>query len=72
MRLTKSLPNNCLSHMVTLINPEMTVARLTGIADGNHLHLVMHDVAELKEGYTTALNYDHVTALLDFGHDWYD
>lgn len=56
-------------HLLSLLAAGTEVARPASIRPGNHLHLVMHDIAEVQDGMTLPGEV-HVRGLLDFARRW--
>jgi predicted protein tyrosine phosphatase len=56
-------------HLVTCLGNNDLEQTPLGITDGRHLKLVMHDIDELRDGYT-APSEAHVTELLEFVRKW--
>jgi predicted protein tyrosine phosphatase len=57
------------SHLVSLLAPAADAAWPASDADGEHLRLAFHDIAELREGFT-APDAALVARLLDFAAGW--
>lgn len=55
--------------LLSLLAAGTEMTRPAAIAPGNHLHLVMHDIAEAREGMTMP-GEEHVRALLAFARGW--
>ena len=56
-------------HLVTCLGDGGLEQTPLGIMDGRHLKLVMHDIDELRDGYTPP-SEAHVADLLDFVGKW--
>ena len=55
--------------LLSLLSAGTDMIRPASIAPENHLHLVMHDIAEVQDGMTVP-GEAHVRRLLDFAHAW--
>jgi len=55
--------------LLSLLAAGTEMTRPAAILPENHLHLVMHDIAEPQEGMTPP-GVEHVRRLLDFAHAW--
>jgi predicted protein tyrosine phosphatase len=55
--------------LLSLLSAGTEVMRPASIAQQNHLHLVMHDIAVAQDGMTMP-GEAHVRDLLDFAHRW--
>ena len=55
--------------LLSLLAAGTEMVRPAAIARENHLHLVMHDIAEAQEGMTMP-GEEHVRSLLDFARGW--
>jgi predicted protein tyrosine phosphatase len=56
-------------HLLSLLAAGTEMVRPASILPGNHLHLVMHDIAEAQDGMTLP-GEAHVRNLLDFARRW--
>ncbi len=56
-------------HLLSLLAAGTEMTRPASIVPRNHLHLVMHDIAEAQDGMTLPGEV-HVRNLLDFGRRW--
>lgn len=56
-------------HLLSLLAAGTEVIRPASILPANHLHLVMHDIAEVQDGMTPP-GESHVRNLLDFARRW--
>jgi predicted protein tyrosine phosphatase len=56
-------------HLLSLLAAGTEMVRPASILPDNHLHLVMHDIAEAQDGMTLP-GETHVRSLLDFGRRW--
>jgi len=55
--------------LLSLLSAGTDMVRPASIAPENHLRLVMHDIAEVRDGMTMP-GEEHVRRLLDFAHAW--
>lgn len=55
--------------LLSLLAAGTDMTRPAAIAKGNHLHLVMHDIAEAQDGMTLP-GEEHVRGLLGFARQW--
>lgn len=56
-------------HLLSLLAAGTEMVRPPSIPPRNHLHLVMHDIAQVQEGMTLP-GEEHVRSLLDFACRW--
>jgi predicted protein tyrosine phosphatase len=56
-------------HLLSLLSEGAAMTRPASISAGNHLYLVMHDIAVARDGMTMP-GEAHVRLLLDFAHGW--
>jgi len=57
------------SHLLTCLQEELLVETPTLIRPGNHLRLLVHDIAEPLPGHV-APGEDHIAELIDFAMAW--
>ncbi len=57
------------SHLLTCLQEELRVETPSLIAPGNHLRLLVHDIAEAIPGHV-APGEDHIAELIDFALAW--
>lgn len=68
-RLDQTLQATGARHLLSLLSVGAEFSRPDGLAPGQCLHLSMHDIAEMREGFV-APSSDHVARILDFGFRW--
>jgi len=56
-------------HVVTLLGADDYIERPSGVPEGNHLFLRMHDISEPLDGHV-APDAEHVEDLIDFVRGW--
>lgn len=55
--------------LISLLSEGTFMERPSAVADGNHLLINMHDIAEAQDGMTLP-GEEHVRRVLDFAKDW--
>lgn len=55
--------------LLSLLAAGTDMTRPASISPENHLHLIMHDIAEAQQGMTMP-GEEHVRGLLDFAYEW--
>jgi predicted protein tyrosine phosphatase len=68
-RLEETVTRSGAERVLSLLAAGTEVLRPASILPENHLHLVMHDIAEAQEGMTLP-GEEHVSRLLDFARQW--
>lgn len=68
-KLEQTVSRTGAGRLVTLLSADMDMARPASIAERDHLHLRMNDIAELRDGLTLP-GEAHVRRLLDFASEW--
>lgn len=68
-RVEETVARTGAQRLLSLLAAGTQMTRPASIAVENHLHLVMHDIAEAQDGMTMP-GEAHVRDLLDFAHGW--
>ena len=68
-RVEETVNKTGAERLLSLLAAGTEMTRPAAIMAGNHLHLAMHDIAEVQEGMTLP-GEKHVRELLDFAQDW--
>lgn len=68
-KLERTVSETGAARLISLLSAGTEMIRPDSIAPQNHLHLVMHDIAEMQDGMTLP-GEAHVRRLLDFAYAW--
>jgi predicted protein tyrosine phosphatase len=68
-KVEQTVSNTGAEKLLSLLSAGTDMIRPASIAPENHLHLVMHDIAEVQDGMTMP-GETHVRRLLDFARAW--
>jgi predicted protein tyrosine phosphatase len=68
-KVEQTVSNTGAEKLLSLLSAGTEMIRPASIAPENHLHLVMHDIAEVQDGMTMP-GEAHVRRLLDFARAW--
>jgi predicted protein tyrosine phosphatase len=68
-KVEQTVSNTGAEKLLSLLSAGTEMTRPASIAPENHLHLVMHDIAEVQDGMTMP-GEAHVRRLLDFARAW--
>lgn len=68
-KVEQTVSNTGAEKLLSLLSAGTEMIRPASIASENHLHLVMHDIAEVQDGMTMP-GEAHVRRLLDFARAW--